>query len=109
MEMRGIPFAVTNWSEVPPTEHPGESGMALWRTKQLGAIRVRMVEYSPGYVSDHWCEKGHVLLCVAGELRTGLADGREVVLGPGTSYEVGDGAMAHRSSTPSGATLFIVD
>ena len=109
MEMKDIPFAVTTWSEIAPTEHKGETGAALWRTKQLGTIRVRMVEYSPGYRADHWCEKGHVLLCLAGELHTELADGREVVLRPGMSYEVGDSTLAHRSTTSTGATLFIVD
>jgi hypothetical protein len=109
MEMIGIPFEVTTWSEIAPTEHKGETGVALWRTKQVGSIRVRMVEYSPGYRADHWCEKGHVLLCLAGELHTELADGREVVLRPGMSYEVADNTLAHRSTTSTGATLFIVD
>jgi hypothetical protein len=35
-----------------------------------------MVEYTPGYVADHWCQKGHVLLVLEGELETVLADGR---------------------------------
>lgn len=109
MEMKDIPFAVVTWSEVEPNEHPGETGLAHWRTRQLGPIRVRLVEYSPGYRADHWCDKGHVLLCLAGELCTQLADGREVVLRPGMSYEVGDGCLAHRSTTTTGATLFIVD
>jgi hypothetical protein len=107
--MRGIPFATTDWREVPVTEHPGESGMATWRTREFGGIRVRMVEYSPGYLADHWCEKGHVLLCLEGELDTELADGRRFTLRPGMSYQVADGAEAHRSSTRGGARLFIVD
>lgn len=109
MHITGIPFGVTAWSAVEPTEHAGERGVARWRTRQFGDIRVRMVEYSPGYVADHWCEKGHVLLCLAGELRTELRDGRTFVLTPGTSYQVADGAEPHRSSTATGATLFIVD
>ena len=68
-----------------------------------------MVEYSPGYLADHWCEKGHVLLCLEGELRTELADGRVFTLTAGMSYQVADGAEPHRSSTESGARLFIVD
>ena len=70
---------------------------------------MRMVEYSPGYVADHWCEKGHILLCVNGELHTRLKDGRVVVLTSGMSYEVADGVEPHRSEAPDGATLFIVD
>ena len=91
------------------TEHPGETGKAYWRTKTFNNIRVRMVEYTPGYLADHWCQKGHVLLCLEGELQTELKDGRKVTLKPGTSYQVADGAEAHRSYTPIGAKLFIVD
>jgi quercetin dioxygenase-like cupin family protein len=68
-----------------------------------------MVEYTPGYVANHWCRKGHILLCLEGELHTELEDGRTVSLRPGTSYQVADGAEAHRSSTTTGAKLFIVD
>ena len=73
------------------------------------ALEVRMVEYSPGYLADHWCSKGHILLCLAGELHTELDDERRFVLRPGMSYQVADKAEAHRSSTPCGAKLFIVD
>ena len=109
MNMSDIPFGVTDWTGVDATEHPGESGKAIWHTRNFGDIRVRMVEYSPGYLADHWCEKGHILLCLEGELHTELEDGRRFVLAPGTSYQVADGAEAHRSSTPGGAKLFIVD
>jgi hypothetical protein len=109
VRLQGIPFETTDWSAVVATEHPGESGVARWRTRQLGAVRVRMVEYSPGYLADHWCEKGHVLLCLEGELLTELADGRSYVLRPGMSYQVADGDAPHRSSTATGARLFIVD
>jgi hypothetical protein len=109
MEMKGIPFGVTEWADEPTTMHPGTSGMALWRTRHFDAIRVRMVEYSPGYLADHWCVKGHILFVVAGELVTELEDGREFTLRAGTSYQVADHAEAHRSHTETGATLFIVD
>ncbi len=109
MEMTAIAFGTTDWSQVESSEHAGETGKAIWRTRQFGGIRVRMVEYTPGYLADHWCSKGHILLCLAGELHTELDDGRRVVLRPGMSYQVADNAEAHRSSAPSGATLFIVD
>ena len=109
MNMAAIPFCVTDWSEIPRTEHRGERGMAYWHTQNFGAIRVRMVEYTPGYLADHWCSKGHVLLCLEGELHTELEDGRTFVLTPGMSYQVADGAEPHRSSTATGARLFIVD
>ena len=109
MKMSDIPFGITDWSAVEATEHPGDTGMAYWRTRQFGDVRVRRVEYTPGYLADHWCSKGHILLCLAGELETELEDGRCFVLTPGMSYQVADGAEPHRSRTAVGATLFIVD
>jgi hypothetical protein len=109
MKISDIPFGITDWSTIERSEHAGDSGVAYWRTQRFGEIRVRLVEYSPGYLADHWCEKGHVLLCLAGELRTELVDGRTFTLTPGMSYQVADGAEPHRSSTDIGATLFVVD
>jgi quercetin dioxygenase-like cupin family protein len=109
MKMPDFPFTVTDWSQAAPSQHPGDAGVAVWRTQNFGEIRVRMVEYSPGYKADHWCSKGHVILCLEGELETVLADGKRFVLRPGLSYQVGDGDPPHRSSTLTGAKLFIVD
>ena len=109
MNMTEIPFDTTDWAGIAPVEHAGETGKALWRTRQFGAIRVRMVEYTPGYVANHWCVKGHILLCLEGELHTELRDGRRFVLKPGMSYQVADNADAHRSHTLTGAKLFVVD
>ncbi len=109
MRMSAIPFGTTDWSTVEAVEHKGATGVAHLYARQFGDIRVRMVEYSPGYLSDHWCTKGHILLCLEGELHTELADGRKFVLTPGVSYQVADGAQPHRSRTDIGAKLFIVD
>ena len=109
MKMTGFPLSTTDWSQIAPIEHPGDTGMAFWRTQNFGEIRVRMVEYSPGYSADHWCSKGHVLLCLEGELQTTEADGKSFTLTPGISYQVADGESSHRSATKTGAKLFIVD
>jgi len=109
MRIESVPFHTTDWSKVPATLHPGEAGTATWRTIEIGNIRVRRVDYSAGYVADHWCERGHVLLVLEGELVTELRDGRRFVLAPGQSYQVADGDGAHRSVSPRGAQLFIVD
>lgn len=109
MQMTDIPFGTTNWAEVPATEHAGETGTAYWRTRNFGEIRVRMVEYTPEYLADHWCSKGHILLVLEGELVTELEDGRTFTLSAGQSYQVADGAEPHRSRTATGAKLFIVD
>lgn len=113
MLMNQIPFVVTDWSAIERTEHTGERGVAHWRTQFFGEsshqIRVRMVEYSAGYIADHWCQKGHILFVLAGELTTELDDGRVFTLSAGMSYQVADHAETHRSSTSTGAQLFIVD
>ena len=115
MKIEPFPFSVIDWDFVEVTEHSGEAGVALWRTRffgdseKFGKMRVRMVEYSAGYMADHWCEKGHVLLCLSGELQVSLRDGRVDTLRAGMSYQVGDDAMGHRSSSPTGAKLFIAD
>ena len=109
MKMIGFPLSTTDWTQVQSSEHLGDTGIAFWRTQNFGEIRVRMVEYSPGYAADHWCSKGHVLLCLEGELETILADGKRFVLTAGHSYQVADGESSHRSSSTTGAKLFIVD
>ncbi len=110
MEIPALPFTVTHWSSVPPTLHPGETGQAIWRSFAIGDLRVRLVEYTAGYLADHWCDRGHVLYVLEGELDTELRDGRKFKLTPGTSYQVSNhGDAAHRSSTRTGAKLFIVD
>jgi quercetin dioxygenase-like cupin family protein len=109
MNMTNIPFGTTDWATIEPTEHAGIKGKAYWRTRDFAGIRVRMVEYTAGYLADHWCSKGHILLCLSGELMTELEDGRVFVLKPGMSYQVADNAEAHRSSTKVDTKLFIVD
>jgi quercetin dioxygenase-like cupin family protein len=109
MNMTNIPFGTTDWETIPRTEHTGITGTAYWRTRDFAGIRVRMVEYTAGYLADHWCSKGHILLCLSGELETELEDGRVFVLRPGMSYQVADNAEAHRSSTTVDTKLFIVD
>ena len=109
MKIEDVPFNTIDWSQVEPTHHQGETGVATWRTFEAGNLRVRMVEYSPGYFADHWCSRGHVLLVLEGELVTELKDGRTFRLSAGTSYQVADGAEPHRSHTEAGAKLFIVD
>ncbi len=110
MKIPALPFTIVDWAAVEPTMHPGETGAATWRTLNIGDVRVRMVEYSSGYLADHWCDRGHVLLVLEGELESELKDGRRFVLTPGMSYQVSDfGDAAHRSFTRTGAKLFIVD
>ena len=109
MKTAPIPFFVTDWSSVPEVEHPGETGVAYWRTVQAGDVRVRQVRYSAGYRADHWCARGHVVFVLSGELVTELKDGTTHTLSAGQSYQVSDDLSEHRSASPGGALLFIVD
>jgi quercetin dioxygenase-like cupin family protein len=109
MKIKNIPFEAVDWEHTQSERHPGESGYADWKVKQCGDIRVRVVEYSPGYKADHWCSKGHILYCLEGSMMTELKDGRKIELRKGMSYHVEEDTHPHRSHTTSGATLFIVD
>jgi len=101
--------ALTDWSGVESTKHPGESGVATWQTQVFGEIRVRLVEYSAGYLADHWCSKGHIIYCLEGEARIELEDRETFVLKVGMSCQLSDHSVPHRASSVSGAKLFIVD
>jgi quercetin dioxygenase-like cupin family protein len=109
MNIASFPFKIISWSSVPKQQYKGETGTATWQVQQVNDIRVRMVEYSPGYLADHWCNKGHIIYCVEGEMDTELKDGRVMRLSQGMCYFVGDNDEAHRSSTLGGCKLFIVD
>ncbi|MBI3505206.1 MAG: DHCW motif cupin fold protein [Proteobacteria bacterium] len=102
-------FTVTGWGAVPKVAQRGETGTSFSRTRMAGHLRLRMVEYSPGYRADHWCARGHILLVLSGALRVELKGGKTRILRKGQSYHAADGASSHRSSTRRGARLFIVD
>lgn len=109
MVIHNIPFESVDWKDIDSERHNGETGYAEWKVRQCGDIRVRVVEYSPGYKADHWCAKGHIIYCLEGSMTTVLKDGRSIEIKKGTSYHVEDENYPHRSSTETGATLFIVD
>jgi quercetin dioxygenase-like cupin family protein len=109
MNLEPFSFQSQDWSLVQKTEHTGETGITYWQTLMMNTIRVRKVEYSAGYKADHWCSKGHIILCTEGEMETELKDGRTIVLTKGMTYFVGDNCETHRTSTVNGCKLFIVD
>jgi hypothetical protein len=109
MNIASYSFQTLDWSSIPKEEHKGETGMAYWQTQMVNNIRVRRVEYSPGYKADHWCSKGHILFCMDGMMNTELEDGRIMQLSKDMCYFVGDNNEAHRSFTETGCQLFIVD
>ena len=107
--MTAIPFQTINWSTVKPTEHKGETGMATWQTQTFGSIRIRRVVYSPGYMADHWCQKGHIIHCLSGSMISELADGTKHELSAGMTYIVSDYMSSHRSVSKDGVELLITD
>jgi len=107
--MQSILFQTTDWATVPVTEHRGEQGIALWRTRQFDGLRIRLVEYSAGYRADHWCKAGHIVYCIEGEMISELADGQTFILSQGMTYQVSDDVSMHRSYSEKGVKLLIID
>jgi len=104
-----IPFQKIDWSLVEKIVHSGGSGTAIWQTVQRGGLRIRIVEYSAGYLADHWCGKGHIVHCLEGSFISELKSGEIIKLEKGDSYVVSDGMSEHRSISEAGARLLIID
>ena len=109
MKLDNLPPAAIDWTKIPVVITRGASGEAKARTRRFDVTQLRFVEYSPGYIADGWCSKGHIVFVVAGAAIIEHANGERLSLVAGMSYQVGDGGPAHRLSSPAGATLFIVD
>ena len=107
--MSNIPFETIDWNSISPTEHAGETGKAFWQTVQHAGLRTRIVEYSAGYLADHWCQKGHIVHCLEGELVSELETGESFVLKKGMTYIVSNELSSHRSVSKNGAKLLIID
>ena len=107
--MYTIPFQAIDWATIEKTTHQGETGIAWWQTLRLEGLRMRIVEYSPGYLADHWCEKGHIVHCLGGSFVSELQNGEAFTLSKGMTYIVSDGLSSHRSATRDGVKLLIID
>jgi hypothetical protein len=107
--MKDIPFKALDWSGVDKEEHKGEAGTAIWQTIEFEGLRIRLVEYSKGYMADHWCQKGHIVHCLQGEFVSELSTGASIKFTPGMSYIVSDEISSHRSISKNGVKLLIID
>ena len=107
--MSNIPFLTIDWSKIERVQHEGETGTAFWRTIQFDGLRIRLVEYSAGYLADHWCQKGHIVHCLEGEFTSELANDTDFSLKQGMTYVVSDNLSSHRSMSPNGVKLLIID
>lgn len=107
--MSNIPFQAINWASIEKVKYQGETGEALWQTVQFGGLRIRMVEYTGGYLADHWCQKGHIVHCLEGEFFSELSTGEKIKLTMGETYVVSDELSSHRSVSATGVKLLIID
>ncbi len=107
--MSNIPFQTIDWNAIEKVEYKGEKGVAFWQTIQLGGLRIRLVEYSNGYLADHWCQKGHIVHCLEGEFITELETGEKISLKKGETYVVSDNLSSHRSFSLNSVKLLIID
>lgn len=107
--MSNIPFHTIDWNMIPKTEHPGETGTSFWQTLQFEGLRVRIVEYSAGYLADHWCQKGHIVHCLEGAFVSEMENGDHFSLTKGMTYMVSDHLSSHRSVSEHGVKLLIID
>lgn len=104
-----IPFQTIDWSGISRTEHKGETGTSFWQTIEFHGLRIRIVEYSAGYLADHWCKKGHIVHCLEGEFTSELQNGDKILLKKGMTYVVSDELSSHRSNAENGVKLMIID
>ncbi|MDR3652004.1 MAG: DHCW motif cupin fold protein [Paludibacter sp.] len=109
MNTKNIPFQTIDWTKIPKTEHKGETGIAYWQTIQFEGLRIRIVEYSKGYIADHWCTKGHIVHCLEGDFMSDLNNENKFILTKGMTYVVTDDLSSHRSTTENGVKLLIID
>jgi hypothetical protein len=107
--MSDILFQKIDWTSIERVEHQGETGAAFWQTIQFGGLRIRIVEYSKGYLADHWCQKGHIVHCLEGEFTSEMIAGEKIKLTEGETYVVSDDLSSHRGVSENGVKLLIVD
>lgn len=107
--MSNIPFQTIDWSSIEKVAYPGETGTAWWQTIQFAGLKIRIVEYSGGYLADHWCRKGHIVYCLEGEFVSELSTGEKITLITGGTYVVSDELSSHRSVSKNGVKMLIID
>src|ERR1700684_2840837 len=104
MTLTNFPPDSIDWSKIPACVHASAPGKATERTREVGELQLRIVEYSAGYIADHWCSNGHVIFVVVGEVTIEQEDGSRYKLAAGMSYHVADdGGPAHRARSDRGA------
>lgn len=109
MDQQNIPLQIINWDLIAQNSQPGKDGVAFWRELQFPGLQIRLVEYSAGYIADHWCQKGHIVYCLEGELIMELENSEKFTLKTGMTFIVSDELSSHRSVTKNTVKLLIID
>ena len=98
-----------DWDSIPTQKIDGETGFCTIKTKTLGEIKIRHIEYSANYSADHWCDKGHIVFIIDGELKIEHKDNSIHTLQGGMTYLIGDNTLAHQAKSKLGAKALIID
>ncbi|MGD0337482.1 MAG: DHCW motif cupin fold protein [Bacteroidota bacterium] len=109
MKIQDVPFSTVEWDKIPPIEYKGETGTSWCKTVEQGNVRVRVVEYGAGYRANHWCDRGHVVFILNGEIDIEIENRKTYHLFSGMSFHVADGLDIHRAFSEKGAKVFIID
>jgi mannose-6-phosphate isomerase class I len=107
--MKKISFQIIDWNVLPESINPGETGRSISQIIEYPGLRIRIVEYSAGYLANHWCQKGHIVYCIEGEVINEQENGDQFILKQGMSYIVSDDMSSHRSRAENKVKLLIVD
>jgi len=107
--MKKISFQTIDWSRLPKTIHQGQTGKSISQKIEYPGLRIRIVEYTAGYLADHWCQKGHFVYCLEGEVISEQENGEQHILKQGMGYIVSDDMSSHRSRTENKVKLLIID
>ena len=111
LDFAGVAERTVDWASLETVLVPGATGSAHMRCCPAAGVQIRVVDYGPGYLADHWCAKGHILYVVTGELAIEHEDGAPThLLTAGMTWCLADKQPpAHRVRSERGATVFIID
>jgi mannose-6-phosphate isomerase class I len=109
MNFKNINSKFIGWDKIEPVETKGETGFNTSKEFHINNIRIMMSEYSANYKSSAWCNRGHIIYCVDGEMNIILKDKENFNLRTGDSLILAenDSHIAVTGAQP--AKIFIVD